>query len=119
MNTAKPGKNYENIDEFRYESVQKLHNRKLSTFHSLFHVTADRFIYSGVFLKLQNFSSGLLFFFPFFHSYVLPEISLSCASTNTHTRCRKPYRIKFVHLQTDKYAASHTDRHIYLYNRRH
>lgn len=41
MNTAKPGKNYENIDELRYESIQKLHYRKLSTFHSLFLVTAD------------------------------------------------------------------------------
>lgn len=67
MNTAKPGKNYENIDELRYESVQKLHNRKLSTFHSLFHVTADKdsFILA-FFLNSKTFPVVYYFSFLFF-----------------------------------------------------
>lgn len=89
------------------------------TLHALFNVTADKDSFILVFFSTsKNFFSGLLFF-SFFHSYVLPEISLSCASTKTHTQCTKSYRIKFVHPQTEKCAASHSDRHIYLYNRRH
>lgn len=89
------------------------------TLHALFNVTADKDSFILVFFSTsKNFFSGLLFF-SFFHSYVLPEISLSCASTKTHTQCTKSYRIKFVHPQTEKCATSHSDRHIYLYNRRH
>lgn len=88
------------------------------TLHALFNVTADTHSF-WCFSQPPKTFSVVCYFFSFFHSYVLPEISLSCASTKTHTQCTKSYRIKFVHPQTEKCAASHSDRHIYLYNRRH
>lgn len=120
MNTTKPGKISENIDGFRYEVLKNCTTGNCHlTLHALFNVTADKDSFIPVFFSTSKNFSVVCYFFSFFHSYVLPEISLSCASTKTHTQCTKSYRIKFVHPQSDKCAASHTDRHIYLYNRRH